>query len=102
MSGAVGLRFQFVEDACRCFVEVREMDYRLRLNLECDLMPPGYVPGGGGRERERERERERDAYAPDHPRAAGRYSPPPPSHRGPVKREREAEGPPLRAPRPRY
>jgi len=48
----VGLRFQYVDDACRCFVRVREMDFRLRLGFECYLMPPGYVPRVGGDDRD--------------------------------------------------
>lgn len=124
--GAIGLRFQHVEDACRCFVAIRELDYRLRLGLQCFLMPPGYRPPEEELARERgigmSNDRDRDAYRMnDRPRDRGmpmehrpHWERGPPMGGGPsnerefagrVKRERDRDmdGPGPRAPqRPRY
>ena len=53
LPGAVGLRFQHVEDACKAFILVRELDYQHRLGMECYLMPAGYRPPGAEDPRDR-------------------------------------------------
>jgi len=67
---AIGIKFKFVEDACRAFVFSRDLAHRKNGRFECYLMPPNYEPPGfsdrdrdrdrGGRDRDRDRERDRD------------------------------------------